>query len=121
MKKAFILFAVTIILTACSARQLTQGAENVRVLPSQPASGCKYLGEIVGSQGNRLTGGVTSNKNLAQGSLNDLKNKAYKLGGNAIYLMDSKTASTGGSYYGTGSQVQTSQTMMGIAYYCANF
>lgn len=110
-----------IFIAACSATQLTNGAENVRVMHTQPPSQCKYLGEVVGSQGNWLSGGYTSNKNLAQGSLNDLKNKAYKMGGNTVFIFDSKTANTGSSYYGSGSQVETSQTMMGSAYNCPSF
>ena len=45
-----------------------------------PADGCQYLGSVIGEQGGALSGKYTSNRNLAQGALNDMKNKAYAMG-----------------------------------------
>lgn len=80
MKKILVCF-VGLALTACSANSLNYGAEQVRVMTSEPGKECSYLGDITGSQGNFFTGGWTSNSNLETGARNDLKNKAYKMGG----------------------------------------
>lgn len=45
----------------------------------------------MGSQGNWFTGDVTSNKNLVIGARNELRNEAYKLGANVVYVQDLKT------------------------------
>lgn len=91
MKKILVCF-VGLALTACSANSLNYGAEQVRVMTSEPGKECSYLGDITGSQGNFFTGGWTSNSNLETGARNDLKNKAYKMGGNTVVLLPSVQA-----------------------------
>ena len=49
---------------------------------------CTYKGEIAGAQGNWLTGYWTSNKNLALGARNDLRNEAAKLGANVVVISE---------------------------------
>ena len=49
---------------------------------------CTYKGEVAGSQGNWLTGGWTSNKNLALGARNELRNEAAKLGANVVVITE---------------------------------
>ncbi|WP_431648279.1 DUF4156 domain-containing protein [Enterobacter hormaechei] len=39
-------------LTACSANNLNQGAERVRITNTEPTGNCTFLGEVTGSQGN---------------------------------------------------------------------
>lgn len=77
MKKILVCF-VGLALTACSANSLNYGAEQVRVMTSEPGKECSYLGDITGSQGNFFTGGWTSNSNLETGARNDLKTKLIK-------------------------------------------
>lgn len=50
MKKILVCF-VGLALTACSANSLNYGAEQVRVMTSEPGKECSYLGDITGSQG----------------------------------------------------------------------
>ena len=78
-----------LILAACSAKTLTPGAERAELVNTQPdRSKCEYLGEIVGSQGNWFTGDFTANEDLVVGARNELRNKAYELGGNTVYVQD---------------------------------
>lgn len=77
-KRAIVLFSMA--LTACSANNLNQGAERVRITNTEPTGNCTFLGEVTGSQGNFFTGGWTSNSNLETGARNDLKNQAYSMG-----------------------------------------
>lgn len=98
MKKILVCF-VGLALTACSANSLNYGAEQVRVMTSEPGKECSYLGDITGSQGNFFTGGWTSNSNLETGARNDLKNKAYKMGGNTVVLLTQRAGQTGTRFW----------------------
>lgn len=73
---------------------------------------CRYIGEVVGSQGNWFTGDYTSNKDLLIGARNELRNEAYKRGANLVYVQDVKNASAWG-LLGT-----TNTTAIGRAYTC---
>jgi Domain of unknown function (DUF4156) len=91
------LVAIVLMGWACSSISVNRGAELVRVTNREPGRECKFLGDVTGSQGNRFTGGFTSDANLETGARNDLKNKGFELGGNVIYLLtqrDSQTADT---------------------------
>ena len=81
-----LIFSVLAIMTACSAVKVKPGAERVLVSKNPPPAGCKFMGTVVGSQGNSFTGGWTSNKNLSEGAMNDMKNKALNLGANYVQI-----------------------------------
>lgn len=73
---------------------------------------------MIGEQGGSATGGMTSNKNLAEGAMNDMKNKAHALGGNYVVLEDSRAGNTiSGSKAGI-SGGQTDVTNIGNAFRC---
>jgi hypothetical protein len=104
---------VTILLVcACSATNVKRGAELVRVTNTEPGRECKYLGDVTGSQGNRFTGGFTSDANLETGARNDLKNKGFELGGNVIYLLTQRDSQTGDS------RDRKNMTLSGNVYRC---
>ncbi len=108
-------------LAACSANPVIPQAAKVKIVTTEPA-GCDYLGEATGNQGNFFTGGWTSNANLEEGARNELKNSAFKLGGNTVVLLSSRAGITG-SYsvsngYGGGSSEQTNVTYSGAVYRC---
>lgn len=71
------------------------------------------MGEIIGSQGNWFTGDYTSNKNLVTGARNELRNEAYKLGANIVYIQNMANTNAWGSL-GT-----TNTTAIGKAYKCS--
>jgi hypothetical protein len=79
-------FTLASALASCAAVQLDPGAEKIRLTNQEP-KGCTYLGEVVGTQGNSLTAGGTSNENLAVGVSNSMKNKAAAMGGNVIHVL----------------------------------
>ncbi|HBV7097261.1 TPA: DUF4156 domain-containing protein [Klebsiella aerogenes] len=108
----------SLMLTACSANSLQHGAEGVRVTHTEPNASCTYLGDVTGSQGNFFTGGWTSNSNLETGARNDLKNKAWKMGGNVVVLLTQRAGQTGSTYRGSGSSQQTNVTLSGTVYRC---
>jgi len=111
-KSSILLFGV--MLSGCSAIQVMPEAAGIEIVNEPPNKKmCKFLGEIAGSQGNWFTGDFTSNENLVIGARNELRNKAYKLGGNVVYIQDMKNTSAWGSL-GT-----TNTTAIGKVYKCA--
>ena len=96
MKIAY-LVAIVLMVCACSANSVRSGAELVRVTNREPGRECKFLGDVTGSQGNRFTGGFTSDANLETGARNDLKNQAFQLGGNVVYVLTQRESQTGNS------------------------
>ncbi len=101
-------------LAGCSSMALTPEAQKVVLSPNSPPQGCKYVGSVTGNQGNFVTGSFTSNSNLEQGAMNDVKNKAAGLGANYVQLMTNRAGVSGGQ---SGSS-QTNVTYTGNAYSC---
>lgn len=126
MKKVFFATLGLSILTGCSAIPLNPGAEKVQVAFRPPAKECEFLGYIQGAQGGFFSGGWTSNSNLQQGAANDVRNKAFAMGGNYVELIGDKSQQTSsysasGSPYGFGASGGTQQTgviMNGNAFKC---
>ena len=112
--RRFCLFSF-VVLAGCSVTPLQTGAEGVRVTNTEPASECKFLGDITGNEGNAFTGSFTSNENLETGARNDLKNKAAALGGNVVVLITQRAGQTGS---GDTGGAQTNVTLSGNVYRC---
>ncbi|SQJ44229.1 cytochrome c type biogenesis protein CycH [Salmonella enterica] len=117
MKKILVCF-VGLALTACSANSLNYGAEQVRVMTSEPGKECSYLGISQAARGISLPVAGHPNSNLETGARNDLKNKAYKMGGNTVVLLTQRAGQTGSSWHGSGSSKQTNVTLSGNVYRC---
>jgi len=102
------------LLIGCAATQVMRGAQVVEIVNEKPDEDkCKFVGEVIGSQGNWFTGDFTSNKNLVVGARNELRNEAYNLGANIVYIQDMKNTNAFGSL-GT-----TNTTAVGKAYKCS--
>ena len=112
MKKAInILIAASLV--ACSATPLNPGAQKIRITHNEPTN-CKFLGDVIGSQGNAFTGEMTSNETMERGARNDIKNKAHALGGNVVYLVTQRAGDTGDLFY----SYQSNVTLSGNVYKC---
>lgn len=126
MNKLLSISALTVMISACAAIPMDPQAARIVAAPDPAPKGCKYLGQVVGNQGNFFTGNYTSNRNLEEGAMNDLKNKAHKLGANYIQLITNRAGVTGsmsGSYdrqggFMSGGSAQTNVTNLGNAYHC---
>ena len=68
---------------------------------------CTHPGEVIGSEGHWYTYLFTSNVNLTQGALNDMKNNAHAMGANTVIVHN---------YI---SNFATSVTFLGQAYACS--
>lgn len=121
-KKICLTAVIALAVVGCQSTQLSTGASKVLVSPNNPPHGCKYVGEITGNQGNFFTGSFTSNKNLEQGAMNDVKNQAVALGANYVQMVTNRAGASGGAFgtYGGGGGAgqQTNVTYTGNAYKC---
>lgn len=100
-------------LVGCAANTALPEAQKVEIVNELPDKNrCKFLGEVVGSQGNWFTGDWTSNKNLVVGARNELRNETHALGGNVVYVQALSNSSAWGAM-GT-----TNTTAVGKAYSC---
>lgn len=110
--KGIITIGAALLLAGCSAKAVRPEAAAVQIMPDRPPATCQALGEAIGSQGNGLTGGWTSDKNLMAGARNDLRNQAADMGGNYVWM---QTAANTGRWGGSGA---SSSTVIGQVYRC---
>jgi hypothetical protein len=115
---AFAVVVVVVGLAACQAVPLQPQAMLVRLTNEEPR-GCTFLGDVTGNQGNAFTGDFTSNRTLETGARNDIKNQAYAMGGNVVYLLTNRAGQTGIFDRDGGSIKQTNVTLSGNVYDCA--
>ena len=118
MKKIVAVAIVSILFSGCAAIPLDPQAHRIIASPNPAPNGCKYLGQIVGNQGNFFTGSYTSNPHLEEGSMNDMKNKANRLGANYIQTITNRASITGSIGRFSGRSEQTNVTNVGNAYKC---
>ena len=79
-------FSVLIFLVGCSAtHQIDPAAVDIPIYSNfSQHDQCQYLGEAIGSEGQLYNYFFISNYDLTKGARDDLRNKAYQLGGNVI-------------------------------------
>ena len=116
MKLGFL--TVLTLLTGCAANEIRSGAQDIIVTHTVAPKSCKFKGQIMGEQGGFISGRWTSNKNLAQGAMNDMKNHAYELNANYVVLEESKAGNTGSGSMWLHHTHQTDVTQVGNAYRC---
>jgi len=88
------LCAGTLLLAGCSTtNELSAAGQSVKFTEDQPASKCRLLGMVTGSQSNWLSGQGGEGSSM-RGAANDLRNKAAAMGGNVIYKANSPTTLT---------------------------
>ena len=112
--RALLPLAVIALLPSCAPIPVAGGpASSVRLTHNEP-TGCTFLGEATGSQGNFLLGVITSNSDMETGARNDLKNKAAAMGGNVVYLLTQRAGVTATRDHSE----QTNVTLGGNVYRC---
>ena len=118
MLKQIIIISIVILMAGCSSIKLNPDAQTVRLTLTEPTKECKFLGDVIGSQGDAFTGAYTTNKKMEVGAMNDIKNQAAALGGNLVVILTQRAGQTG-SYgeYGRSSML-TNVTITGNVYSC---
>jgi hypothetical protein len=110
LSRAALVATIPLLLAACAAIPVAPGAERVKLTNQEP-QGCEQLGDVVGTQGNVVSGAWTSDESLISGARNDLKNKAAALGANVVHVLATTSGQTKGG--------MTSAHMEGVAYRCS--
>lgn len=108
-----VVFAAVSMFAGCAATPMVAGADEVKLVTEEPDSNrCSFISEVVGSQGNFVTGNFTANKDLIVGARNSLRNEAQKVGANVVFVQDQKAIS---AYKSNGA---VNATVVGNAYRC---
>lgn len=111
--RSILIISAAVSILGCAAKPVLPAAQGIEIVTETPdRSKCKLLGEVTGSQGNWFTGDFTSNKNLAIGARNEIRNEAHMLGGNLVHIQDMKNTNAWGSL-GT-----SNTTAIGKVYRC---
>lgn len=113
LKNVFVIL-MTIAVSACSYN-IQQHPDNkpvrlifyneINVATKNQTPDCKYLGELISSEGHWYDYLFISNSDLTQGAINDMHNKANKIGANLVYI-------------NSNIDFTTSVTFLGQAYAC---
>ncbi|KGY09299.1 MULTISPECIES: DUF4156 domain-containing protein [Vibrio] len=82
-------------------------AVHLRMDAGFDADDCQWLGEVTGSEGHWYSYLFFTNDVMVQGAMNDIKNRAKKLGANTVFVTAPQ-------------DFTTSFTVMGSAYQCSN-
>jgi len=108
--------ATALLLAGCAAAPLqTPDAAYVLVTRNAPAPECRFIGEVVGSQGNFWTAEFTSDKDLVRGARNRMRDEAFDLGANFVQIeLENQSHNTGD--HSTGGVY--SSIVIGNAYFC---
>lgn len=112
IKPALIVLILVVNLISC-AIDLSAGAERVQLIYKQPKKQhCLFLGQTSASDGGMVSGDFMTDAKIHRSTANLMKNKAYKLGGNVVYIQQqynkNKDLTT----------TLTNQTMIGFVYQC---
>lgn len=97
-----------VIMTACSTVQKNPDNKPVRLIQKNELGiilnskkpDCRYLGEIIGSEGHWYNYLFISNRKLTQAALNDAYNRANAMGANVVFVSDNISFTTSVTFYG---------------------
>ncbi|MEM7276773.1 MAG: DUF4156 domain-containing protein [Pseudomonadota bacterium] len=108
--------AAAAVVTGCAAAPTTTpGGANILVTRNPPPENCRYVGEVLGSQGNFWTAEFTSDKDLIAGARNRMRDRAFELGANFVQIeLENQSHNT--ADYSSGGVY--SSVIMGNAYNC---
>lgn len=108
---ALTLSLVAVFMAGCTSpmKRLDSPAQTVhlRMDAGFDADDCQWLGEVTGSEGHWYSYLFFTNDVMVQGAMNDIKNRAKKLGANTVFVTAPQ-------------DFTTSFTVMGSAYRCSN-
>jgi len=107
--KIYLIILLSFIIISCSSMaqknpdnrpiRLIQKNE-LNIITDGKAPDCRYLGEVIGSEGHWYTYLFVSNRKLTQGALDDMYNRANAMGANVVYVSDNINFVTSVTFYG---------------------
>lgn len=87
-------------------KKIKPGDETVRIYSDENmVRNCRFIDEVIGTQGHWYDYLLISNKNLTQGAINDIKTQAKDIGADSVHVH-------------TNMAFKTSVTILGQAYVC---
>jgi hypothetical protein len=109
--------SIPMLAAGCAAAPLqAPGAAQVFVTQNAPAPECRFVGEVLGSQGNFWTAEFTSDADLVRGARNRMRDKAFDLGANFVQIeLENQSHNTGEASLGG----VYSSVVVGNAYICS--
>ena len=110
--KAIFLVPIIISVMSC-AISLQEGAEIVQLIYIQPKEeNCQFIGQTSASDGGMVSGDFMSDAKIHRSTANLMKNKAYEMGGNVVYIQQQFNKNK------NLTKTMTNQTMLGYVYDC---
>ena len=106
--KIHLVTLLSIITASCSTVQKNPDNKPVRLIQknelnivlSGKTPDCRYLGEIIGTEGHWYNYLFISNRKLTQAAINDLYNRANSKGANVVFISDDISFTTSVTFYG---------------------
>jgi hypothetical protein len=109
---AFAALALSVLSAGCATASLSRQGAKVAATRNPPGPDCTALKYLVGKGGGTFGGDMVPNEDLVEYAMNDLRNKAAKLG--ADYIQHDPPMMGAGP-----KGVTTTVTISGTAYRCA--
>ena len=107
------LFSVIVISIMSCAIPLQEGADIVQLIYIQPKEDkCQFIGQTSASDGGMVSGDFMSDAKIYRSTANLMKNKAYAMGGNIVYIQQQFNKNK------DLTKTLTNQTMLGFVYQC---
>ena len=112
IKPIFLIPIISISVFSC-AIDLHEGAEIVQLIYIQPnEENCRFIGQTSASDGGMVSGDFMSDAKIHRSTANLMKNKAYEMGGNVVYIQQQYNKNE------NLTKTLTNQTMLGFVYNC---
>lgn len=106
--KTYLIILLVFIIASCSTVQKNPDNKPVRLIQKNELNiilnsktpDCRYLGEIIGTEGHWYNYLFISNRKLTQAALNDVYNRANARGANVVFVSDNISFTTSVTFYG---------------------
>lgn len=112
LKTVFLISVLSVLMISC-AISLKKEAEIVRLIYIQPKEDqCRFIGQTSASDGGMVSGDFMTDAKIYRSTTNLMKNKAYEMGGNVVYIQQQFNKNK------DLTKTLTNQTMIGFVYHC---
>ena len=112
MKLSILISIVFVSIIGC-AIPLQPEAKIVQLIYIQPnEESCRFIGQTSASDGGMVSGDFMSDAKIHRSTANLMKNKAYQMGGNVVYIQQQFNKNE------DLTTTKTNQTMLGFVYDC---
>lgn len=112
LNPALVILVLGISVSSCMIK-LQEGAEIVQLIYIEPeAEYCRFIAQTSASDGGMVSGDFMSDAKIHKSTANLMKNKAYDMGGNVVYIQQQFNKNK------DLTKTMTNQTMQGFVYQC---